>query len=946
MKIIFKFLLLACLISSSSYSALTGKRKRIVSVIDMELKELSRLSKVSGNKDPEMLLRIAELYLEKGRILREQENEDFFKLPIKTRQKINRKKFYANSKAHIQRAQKTGVFILNRFKRFKGKSDVYYILAFNEKENVNYKAAKQLFVKAIKSSRRKSDSASVKSRLALGDIYYSEGNFKQARINYRSVISKIKDDKWYTKYLYNLSWCNFRLGKKKTALSQMKKVYKLSKSPKYMDKAKSSQRDLGYFYADKGSVKQAKAFYKKVGGDVAKNFYDMGMFLKDKQKYSKSLNMFKSAYNSGDNRYKVRALVETLNIYDKYNNNKRFIIYARKAQKVSLNKEDKKEILFYISKRAALLQKELNLSHNKNRPGILKSKGTIAAELYIIAKNLDPSLSEKSLFFAAESFYSSRQLDASLKYYNEVKKIGNTKSKYYKRSVVGVLTALNAKGISKKSRLLYFEEAYIHYIKIEPNREKKGRAVEKLFSFYIDEKKQPHKAEGIFFQYSRIYPKKNRKNEAMIGRIVDLYKKKKMKTNLFSFVRKLKSTNVVLTRKFVKRLNKIVLTTQFESVQKANSKGDKVFALKGYLSIYSDNESTPSAKRNAAYNISVLFYELGNMDMMYKWMSRSINDMKVGEVKSFSKSLSSMVNELYLRNRFKEGNTQSELLLNKLCKVKSTSKKEILSNYVVMSLSDGLDAKTKSFVQSQKRCKYGRNIFSSVSETLLEYYLDYSLLDKAEREYHEFSSQSKNKVLRIKYLGTLISKKRIRGATVSKQYKRNLINLYRAISNKGKISRVALDEYAYIRISGLKSKIKSFNSLKLRFPEKKYNKTLKRKFKKLDGITREGIEILKIGSKKAMVDVYNELISSYENFSKEVAGFKPPGKSADYIKSFQKGMGSISRPLSQKVTQFKRELTAQVNKYEVLSSTYGNTSRKGIPYAPIHEYILMDKRGM
>jgi hypothetical protein len=945
MNLVLKLFLVVCVFQSVTFAALSGKRRQIVNVIDMELKELSRLSKVSGNKDPEMLLRIAELYLEKGRILREQENEDFFKLPVKTRQRIDRKKFYAKSKSYILKAQKTGLFILKRFSRFRGKSDVYYILAYNEKENVNYKAAKQLFVKSVKTSRRKNSPSAIKSRLSLADIYYSEGNFKQAKANYDAVINRIKDDKWYTKFLYNLSWSNFRLGNKKKAIAQMEQVFKLSRSPKYVDKSKTAQRDLGYFYADKGNLKQAKSFYKRVGGNTAKNFYDMGMFLKDKQKYSKSLNMFRSAYAAGNNDYKVRSLIEMLNIYDKYNNNGKFVIYARKAKEVSLNAEQRKEVLFYISKRAALLQKDLSKSHNINRPGILKQKGSQAAELYIIAQQLDSSLAEKSLFFAAESFYSSNQLDASLRYYSDVKKMGNTSSKYYKRSVIGTLTALNSRKISKKSRIKYFEEAYIEYIKIEPNLEKKGRAVEKLFSFYIDEKKTPSKAESIFFQYSRIYPNKIVKNEAMIGRLVDLYKKKKMKNELFAFVKKLKSTNVRLTKKFVKRLNKIVLTTQFASVQKANSRGDKVYALKGYLTIYSDEESTPSAKRNAAYNIAVLFYELGNMDMMHKWMTRAVNDMNVSEVKSFSKSLSLMVNELYLRNRFNEGNIQSELILRKLCKVNSTSKEKLISNYIVMTLSDGRDEKAKQLLGEMRNCRVNKRIFSSASENFIEYYVDYGLLDKAEREYRNYSVKTKNNVSKIKYLAMIMNKKRERGATVA-PYQRSLKSLYRSIKNKSKISRVALDEYAYTRVKLLRSQANNFKSIKLRFPEKKYNKTLQSKFKRLDKITRSGIDILKIGSKKAMVDVYEILIDSYDGFAKDVAAFTPPGKGADYVKSFKKGMTNITNPLNQKVNQFKGELSQQVNKYEVLSDKYGEMARGGIPFVPVHDFVLMDKRGM
>ena len=73
-------LLVIFLLTFSVLANLSTRRQQLVRVIDEQISELSRLSRVSGNRDPVILLRIAEAYLEKGRILRDQENEDFFKL--------------------------------------------------------------------------------------------------------------------------------------------------------------------------------------------------------------------------------------------------------------------------------------------------------------------------------------------------------------------------------------------------------------------------------------------------------------------------------------------------------------------------------------------------------------------------------------------------------------------------------------------------------------------------------------------------------------------------------------------------------------------------------------------------------------------------------------------------------------------------------------------------
>ena len=62
------------LIFSFNVNAKLGELQQIV---DSELKEVIKLNKQLGARDPELLLRLSELYLEKARIIRELENASF-----------------------------------------------------------------------------------------------------------------------------------------------------------------------------------------------------------------------------------------------------------------------------------------------------------------------------------------------------------------------------------------------------------------------------------------------------------------------------------------------------------------------------------------------------------------------------------------------------------------------------------------------------------------------------------------------------------------------------------------------------------------------------------------------------------------------------------------------------------------------------------------------------
>ncbi len=63
---------------SFSFSAVANdRRNKILNIIDEEYKEIQRLSKQTGSKNPDLLLRMAELLLEKARHYKDEENLKF-----------------------------------------------------------------------------------------------------------------------------------------------------------------------------------------------------------------------------------------------------------------------------------------------------------------------------------------------------------------------------------------------------------------------------------------------------------------------------------------------------------------------------------------------------------------------------------------------------------------------------------------------------------------------------------------------------------------------------------------------------------------------------------------------------------------------------------------------------------------------------------------------------
>lgn len=936
-------LLVIFLLTFSVLANLSTRRQQLVRVIDEQISELSRLSRVSGNSDPVILLRIAEAYLEKGRILRDQENEDFFKLSIKQRQRINKNKFYAKSKAYFKKAQETGYAIIKKYKNFKDIGEVYYILAFNEKENGNLKNAKKLLNRSIKLSRKNS-SAYNNSNIAIADIFYGDGDYRKSRKHYNRVISNFKNDKWYTRYLYNLAWSNYRVGKRITAERQMKEVWRLSENSKYVNKRDLAQRDLGYFYTDQGKLKKAKSFYTKIGGDTAKNFFEMGIFLKGKQKYTKALNMFNSAYLMSDQNYKVKSLIEILAIHDKYNNNGAFYKRAKESLSIKMGEDDRKEVLFLISKRAAVLQKKLGESSNRNRPKVLRAMAKYAGELYLIASKHDPSLREKSYFYAAESYYAGKLYEKALEQYRAVIELNNTNSKFYMRSVESMLTVVDSRSLPKSIRLKYFAPVYATFIKTTNDIKKKGRAGEKLFSFYIDEVNDIENGKKVMFQYAKFFPRSIGKIEAMIGRVVDNYKKANNAQGVVNFSKELKQSSINLTQQFVKKLNNIILTTQMSGVETYRNKGDKLAALRGYVRLYSSKETSKEAKSNSAYNIAVLFYELGNSEFMYLWLNRAISEMSVSEVSKQSSSIKLIITDIFLRQNFERGIKITEVYLNKVCSVSNSIKESVLENYVVMGSShyENIQPIENFAMRQLSKCRYKKTVAKSINEKILDHYLDTKNINMAVEHYKRNHSDIYS---RLESAGKLRNLYLIKGMPVPDFLSKDIMFLYSKARNKNKVPVSALDEVASTQIEQLKRDVDQFKSIPLKFPENVYNATLQQKFKLITDITNKSISIIKIGSGEGVVGTYKLLIDAYESLANQVNSFTPSGKDAAYIKSFKNGMRGVVNPILQKVTQFKGELKGEVNKNTILVNDYGEYVRKSIGFIPFNDWVIMDRRG-
>jgi tetratricopeptide (TPR) repeat protein len=950
-KIKFISVLLCLFLGMNVYA---DRRSKLINVIDLELKEVTRLNKQTRTSNPELLLRMAELLLEKARLVKEQENIKFMSMTPEKRSKVNKKKYFKRSNGYFSQAQKTCHLILKKFPKFKNKSDVYYIMAYNAKEFQQEKKAQQYFQKSIGNSKKK-NFTNTRSQIALAEIYFNQGQYKKAIPLYEKAFARKKHrDKWYTKDSYNLAWSYFRIGHKKKAIRMMRRAYDLSKSSKYVDMSFSIERDLAYFYTDSGRINEAVKFYKEIGKNIAANLLKVSTYLMNRGKYThaektliQALKYKVSEAEEIEINIKLLSLYERFGKYDKHLKVTKTLVKYDTQNK--LNAEQKKVLDYHLRRVSAILQKQVSGKQYKNRRKAQQKKAKLAVGYFNLLMKYDPKLSYKYSFLGAETYYVSNMNNTAAKKYSESLKLANEagNKKYAKLSNEGLMASLAGKGVTKKTKDEYLEVVYLNYLRENPRTKKANTIYQRLFSIYFA-KKDIASCESTLISYRKNFPKSYKTQEAMLARIMDHYKKKGDVAGIKKWVTKIDSGEFKVSKKYAKKVRMTLLAMQFDSVEKANSKGEKKQALALYVAIYKDPTSTKEAKKNAAYNISTLFHELGDYHRSYGWSERALSHMSSKNVKRFQSSFMTIANDLYGAQMFPESGLLYETVLFKLCKLRSSNKPVFLKNSVIVHLSEGNYEQSEAILKKAYACNIPTSTLDELELEMLKFYVENKMWDSALNQVEKLSKSKKVYKDLIYPLGKIRNAFLASGrSSKAKEVESKILYFYKK-SNKKKIQLEGLDIVAAVKLSRLDQKVRKLTSFELAFPDSKFNKLLKRKFKELDSVTTEAVNLMKIGSGKGMMRSYSKLIYSYSHVIKEIESFSPPGKSPEYVNSFKKSMKQLVQPLSKKVKDFRKESMKQMNKNKIMSVEnasiiYGDNF---IPEFILNNHgVLMDRGG-
>ncbi len=941
----------------SSPALLAGARRdQILKVINEEISEVQRLASSVKGKNPNHLLRLAELNLEKARIIQEIENERYLRIPPKQRNQNAKSRYFLKSRRLYQTAQKYGMQIVKRYKRYDAKGDVYFILGYNSKELGELTKAKKYFERAMSSPARDPMSR-YKSQIALATIAYNENNYKKATPLYESALRKIKD-KWWTKDSFNLAWCYYRTGKNSRAIQKMKEVFQYSKSKKYVDMRDAVARDIGLFYATSDRLREGLQFYRSLGIDFARHLTQLGERLSAEGKYTQAEQVLEAALKAEkDGVKKAEILSSMLDLYEKFGRERQHYLRSRQLLDLAKSKKVTAEVLsklrYHSAKMGVVLQKQVASKTYVRLPKKRMQKALYAVGYFEISSAVSPDKRVENFFLQGETSYSVGKYPQALLFYNNSFELAfrQKNRKFQKLSVEAMLAVLNVRSFSVSKKRQYIIPIYEKYLAYDPKGKRSHRIYQRLFKEYFS-RKDFDKSYSVLVRFSKFYPSDYKTQEAMLAQLMEYYRRKKDNDKIAYLVQSIEKGKFKVSQKYSRKIGELLTALQMNKVQKALQSGDKEYALKGYLGIYKDPKSTAEAKRNAAYNLAVLFYEVGSSSQSQKWAQVSLGLMTEKEIEKFEDSYLTISSYLFEKLQFESSALLSMQVLQKLCRSKKSSKKDqFFLNGSFIAIADHKKNLVQKFFDLAPRCGVNQAAISDVRF----HYLD---LLQSEKNWQELASQLDYLGRESRFQGKLIPYLHdLRTAYLSygnqdlasKTFNTMKTYYQQASARKQSLPLEALNIMGSYELATLKEDAQRLSSLVLSFPEENFNKVLERKLAILEQMTARASLALKSGSGIGIIGSYAVLAQSYGSVSNEISTFRPTGKGEDYIKSFQSSMKDIANPLQQKAVEFRRTALRQMERDEVLTDF--NTILKTPESYPVaikfldRKATLMDRGG-
>jgi hypothetical protein len=648
--------------------------------------------------------------------------------------------------------------------------------------------------------------------------------------------------------------------------------------------------------------------------------------------------------------YRKKALFHLLNIHSKTNEVEKHLAIAtqlvNEKDVLGFDAAEAEELKFQIDKYSSLLQKSVLNINTKDKDKIRNKRTRLSVEYFKLRALYNPSSDYKSNLAAAETLYANNSYNTAADYYvlamNKAKEVGD--KTIYQLAFNGLASCLSQKVIRKEIKDKYLVDVFKAQILASPNSQKASVAYQRLFTEYLN-RDQLDEADKLIVEYSNNFPSDSPTTEAMIGKVIDVYRAKGNLAAVESWQKTVGEKNLKVSPKFAEKFNKIVLGTQFEKAEKAVETGDKKTALAEYSRIFADNKSTQDSKANAAYNIAIIYYEYGELDQIRYWTGQTLRNISDEQLKKLHPEISKIAMLLFNRRRLESSSSIYSQIFKKSCRNQNTAVEGYLRNAFTILIALNNHDEAKKLINIAKECSVRPGLLTNLQNDLVHYYFEEQMIDQVITYINSEKILSKKDEMSLFTFGKLYEAYENNNIEKAESLRKNFLKSWsiKEIKNLN-VGRDTLDLVAEIYLEDLRLDLKKIKAYKLEFPQEKFNKLLTFYIKEIEALANSMQLLLELKSGHGATASYAIMTDAYAAAVDKIESFNPDGKPADYVESFHKSMKSVTNVLTaqgnemktvgKKIVQDQSLLTANtkalVGSNDIVAPIYFNFMRRGV----------------
>ena len=520
-----------------------SERTQLEKITEEQIKELYKLTRKFQNSPNrgELWLRLAELYVEKAALISFR-NEEIYDEQLKDFQAGKRKSKpslnLSESREYNRKAIQLYGWFERDFPKDKKMDQVLFFLGYNYYEINELQKGTQYYTTLTQKYPK--STFVTEANFALAEFYFENDKWDQAYKYYLNV-TKDKNHRLLSFALYKTSWCLFRLGKQKQALSLMEKLILSSRNEKKSSSSKfrlesEGLRDIVVFYGEAGDPNQAESFFKELAGEQNAYSYveKLAYYYADKGYRENAMKTFRSLIQMNpaspkafDYQYQI------VSIYAYASKSKAFkdALYAwiREFGEDSLwykeNSKNKDLIDNSNKLRETTLRNYILQEHQtaqNSRAAFSQTNAYEGYRLYFEEFEKFPTAGDMHFFFA-ELVYDMKKYDEAAFHYRVVVE-KYAQSKYYNQSSINAVLSYE-KGLPTDEQLRKKVGNSVERFEFDD----KVRGFVEIGQWYLSKFASSEKAPEIKFRMGRLHYLHNQFDEAsnIFKEIVQKYPKTK-----------------------------------------------------------------------------------------------------------------------------------------------------------------------------------------------------------------------------------------------------------------------------------------------------------------------------------------------------------------------------------------------------------------------------------